>query len=87
MTDSLYTEYKALKKREKKLIFEEKKIQKEHKENVNYFIVNHISDKKWQGNLEKSACQLGMTSVRMRIAKEKMKRIKIILFKKLGEQK
>ena len=28
MTDSLFTEYKALKKREKKLIFEEKKYRK-----------------------------------------------------------
>ncbi len=87
MTDSLVTEYRALKKRERKLIFEEKEIQKEHEENVNYFIVNHISDKKWQDNLEKSACYLASASVRMKIAKERMKQIRIIIFKKFGEQK
>ena len=87
MTDSLVTEYRALKKRERKLIFEEKEIQKEHEENVNYFIVNHISDKKWQDNLEKSACYLASASVRMKIDKERMKQIRIIIFKKSGEQK
>jgi len=87
MTDSLVTEYRALKKRERKLIFEEKEIQKEHEENVNYFIVNHISDKKWQGNLEKSACHLASASVTMKIGKMKMEQIRIIIFKKSGEKK
>ena len=87
MKNSLFTEYKALKKREKKLIFEEKKMQKEQKGNVNYFIVNHIWDKEWRRYLEKSACHLASASVRMKIAKEKMKQIRIILFKKSGEQK
>jgi len=87
MTDSLVTEYKALKKREKKLISEEKKMQKEQKENVNYFVVNHIWDKEWRGYLEKSACHLAIASVRMKIAKEKMKQIRVILHKKLKRNK
>jgi len=87
MTDSLVIEYRALKKRERKLIFEEKEIQSEHYENLNYFIVNHISDKKWQDNLEKSACYLASASVRMKIAKERMKQIRIILHKKLESEK
>ena len=87
MTDSLVTEYRALKKRERKLIFEEKEIQSEHYENLNYFIDNHILDREWQEFLEKSACQLASASVTMKIGKMKMEQIRIILHKKLESDK
>lgn len=82
MDDSLILEYKKLKIREKKLIQEGKKLQKEHDENVKYFIKHHISDKKWQNNLEKDACNLASALITMKIAKMKIKEIQSILFKK-----
>jgi len=85
MKDSLVTEYKKLKIREKKLSLEEKNLQKEHNQDVKYFIDNHISDRKWQKNLEKTACCLGSASVRMKIAKMKMKQIRINLSIKEGK--
>jgi len=79
MEDSLVTEYKKLKKREKKLDQEGKNLQKEHNQDVKYFIDNQISDHKWQKNLEKTACNLASSSVTMKIAKMKMEQIRINL--------
>jgi hypothetical protein len=81
MTDSLILEYNIMKKRYKKLVLEGKQLQKEHAQDVEYFIKNNISDKKWQNNLEKTACNLGQSQVRIKIAKNKMNQIKDILLK------
>ena len=85
MKDSLVTEYKKLKKREKKLDLEGKNLQREHYQNVTYFIDNHIFDRKSQKNLEKTACNLGSASIRMKIAKMKMEQIRINLSRKEGK--
>jgi len=82
MNDSLILEYNNMEKRYKKLILEGEKLQKEHTQDVEYFIKNNISDKKWQNNLEKTACNLAQAQVRIKIAKNKMNQIKTILFKK-----
>ena len=79
MNNSLILEYKKLKIRGKKLDLEEEKLQKEHNQNVKYFIDNHISDRKWQKNLEKTACYLGSASVTMKIAKMRMEQIRVNL--------
>ena len=79
MKDSLVTEYKKLKIREKKLVLEGKKLQKEYNQDVKYFIDNHVSNRKWQKNLEKTACNLASSSVTMKIAKMKMEQIRISL--------
>ena len=44
--DSLVTEYKKLKIREKKLDLEGEQLQKEHVQDVKYFIDNHIFELK-----------------------------------------
>ena len=85
MKDPLVTEYKKLKIREKKLDLEEKKLQKEHNQDVKYFIDNHIFDRKWQKNLEKTACNLASSSLSMKIAKMKMEQIRIKLSIKEGK--
>ena len=82
MSDSLVTEYKKLKKREKKLDLEGENLQKEHNQDVKYFIDNHIFDSEWQKNLEKTACNLASSSLSMKIAKMKMGQIRIILVNK-----
>ncbi len=82
MNDSLILEYNKLQIRKKKLIQEAKKMKKEHDEDVAYFTNHHISDKEWQGYLEKTACQIGTVSVRMEIATMKLKEIHSTLFKK-----
>ena len=79
MNNSLILEYKKLKIREKKLSLEEKNLQKEHTRDVKYFIDSQISDRKWQKNLEKTACNLASASVTMKIAKMKMEQIRINL--------
>lgn len=79
MNNSLILEYKKLKIRGKKLDLEGEKLQKEHNQDVKYFIDNHISDRKWQKNLEKTACYLGSASVTMKIAKMRMEQIRINL--------
>ena len=79
MNNPLILEYKKLKIREKKLSLEGKNLQKEYNQDVKYFIDNQISDHKWQKNLEKTACCLGSTSVKMKIAKMKMEQIRINL--------
>ena len=85
MNNSLILEYKKLKIREKKLSLEGKNLQKEHNQDVKYFIDSHISDHKWQKNLEKTACNLASSSVTMKIAKMKMEQIKINLSIKKGK--
>ena len=82
MTDSLISEYNTMKKRYKKLVLEGKKLQKEHDADVKYFIDNHISDRKWQDDLETTACNLASSSLTMKIAKAKMTQIKNQLKKK-----
>jgi len=79
MNKSLIAEYHKMKKRGKKLDLEGEKLQEEHYQDVKYFIDNHISDREWQKNLEKSACLLGSSSVTMKIAKMKMEQIRINL--------
>jgi len=79
--DSLVAEYKIMKKRYKKLVSEGKKLQKEHEQDLKYFISNNISDKEWQGYLEKTGCHLASASIRIKIAKNKMSQIRTILFK------
>ena len=79
MNNSLILEYKKLKIRGKKLDLEGEKLQKEHNQDVKYFIDNHISDRKWQKNLEKTACNLASASVTIKIAKMKMDQIRINL--------
>jgi len=78
----LVIEYKKLKIREKKLELEGEKLQKEHVQDVKYFIDNHISDPEWQYFLEKTACELVSASVGMKVAKMKMEQISIILVNK-----
>jgi len=81
MTNSLIAEYHTMEKRYKKLVSEGKQLQKEHEQDVKYFISNNISDKEWQGYLEKTACHISTASIRIKIAKNKMKQIRTILFK------
>ena len=83
--DSLVTEYKKLKIREKKLDLEGEQLQKEHVQDVKYFIDNHISDLEWQKNLENTACSLASTLVGMKVAKMKMEQIRIVLGIKEGK--
>lgn len=86
MKKSFVTEYKKLQQRFKKLISDGKQLQKEHKQNLEYFIDNHISDKEWENYLEKTTCSLTSASVTMKITEEKMKQIKKILTDK-GDKK
>ncbi len=85
MKDSLVTEYKKLKIREKKFELEAKKLQKEHNQDVNYFIDNQIFDREWQKNLEKTACCLESSSLSMKISKMKLEQIRIKLSIKGGK--
>jgi len=79
--NDLVLEYKKMQKRYRKLVSEGKQLEKEHKEDMKYFIENNISDKKHQRNLEKSACNLASASTTLKISKNKMRQIRIILFK------
>ena len=65
--DSILTEYLMLENRHAKLALEGKEIQKEHDEDVKYYIENHISDHKWENNLEKAASNLAISSVGLKI--------------------
>jgi len=75
----LYPEYRIMEKRYEKLVLEGKELQKEHDENVTYYITNHISDNKWQSYLEDSTSHLAIASVRLKITKDKMVKIREVL--------
>ena len=72
MINSLLTEYNSMKKRYKKLVLEGKQLQKKHEHDVKYFINNEISDKEWQGYLEKNACNIAIASIRIKKPKNKI---------------
>jgi len=80
MTNSLIAEYHIMEKRYKKLVSEGKQLEKEHEQDVKYFIENNISDKKQQRNLEKTACYLASSSITLKISKNKMNQIRTTLF-------
>ena len=82
MTNSLFAEYNTMKKRYHKLVAEKNLLEKEHRENVKYFINKNVSDKEWQSYLEKTACYLTVSSIKIKITKNKIKEIRILLFKK-----
>ena len=77
---SLILEYRKMQKRYEKLLLEEKKLHKEHQKDVQYYIKNHIFDKEWQKYLETTAYNLSQSSLRIKIAEEKMEQIRTILF-------
>ena len=76
MNRILIVEYHKMMKRYEKLFLEEENIRKDLDEDTKYFIDNHISDHKWQGYLEKTACCLGSASIKLKVAKSKMDQIK-----------
>jgi len=80
MTNSLIAEYHIMEKRYKKLVSEGKQLEKEHEQDVKYFIENNISDNKQQRNLEKTACYLASSSITLKISKNKMNQIRTTLF-------
>ena len=82
MNEQLILEYRKMVIRKKKLIQEASELQKEHDEDVEYFINHHISDKEWRGKLEKTACNIAIASISMKIATMKMKEIHSVIFKK-----
>ena len=86
MKKSFVTEYKKLQQRFEKLISDGKQLQKEHKQNLEYFIANQITDKEWENYLKKTTCHLASASVTMKIAEDKMERIKKMLSNK-GDKK
>ena len=65
-----------LENRHAKLVLEGKEIQKEHDEDVKYYIENHISDYEWKGNLLKSASYLATSSLRLKIGRETLNQIR-----------
>jgi len=65
--DFILTEYLMLENRYAKLVLEGKEIQKEHDEDVKYYIENHIRDSEWKGYLEKAASNLAISSVGLKI--------------------
>ena len=74
--DSILTEYLMLENRHAKLVLEGKEIQKEHDEDVKYYIENHISNIEWKNNLERTASNLGSASVKIRIGRGTLDRIR-----------
>lgn len=85
MTRRLEAMYEHLKKSHEKLVLEEKELQKEHEQNVKYFINNEISDPEWQGCLVKTKSNLDEASRIMKSAEKKMMEIRFILYKKSQE--
>ena len=81
MNKSLTVEYRKMQKRYKKLVLDEKKLKKDHEENIQCFLESNISDPIWQNNLEKTACYLGTASVKLKIGKMKMNQVKDMIFK------
>ena len=74
--DSIFTEYLMLENRYAKLVLEGKEIQKEHDEDVKYYIENHISDYEWKGYLLKSASYLATSSLQLKIGRETLNQIR-----------
>ena len=65
-----------LENRYTKLVLEGKEIQKEHDEDVKYYIDNHISDSEWKNNLEKAASNLAISSVGLKIGRGTLDQIR-----------
>lgn len=73
---SLVAEYHILEKRYEKLVLEGKEMQKEHDEDLKYYIHSQISDHKWQKNIEYVTSKLAVSSVKMKIGKRTMNQIR-----------
>ena len=74
--DSILTEYLMLENRYAKLVLEGKEIQKEHDEDVKYYIENHIRDYEWKDNLEKTASNLTISSLRLKVGRGTLDQIR-----------